>query len=221
MGLREENAERRRQRILAATRELIAREGVHGWSMRKVADAANLSVPTLYNLFGSKGEIRAALCGGFFDSLDQTLDEDAGEHGPVEQLLALAGKSVDQGHGRAARTRPALLAQEQGGGGERRTTPMAIERQRAAIQTAIDAGLLRDDLRAELLATQSYDGFHRAAVLWARGVLDPEAFRSKALYSACVCLLAVATDASRVELIRAANALEGELTYGREDELAH
>ena len=186
--------ERRRQRILAATRELIARDGVQGWSMRKVAETANVSVPTLYHLFGSKDQIRAALCGGFFDSLDQTLEEDWHEHGPVKQLLVLVEASVDQVLEREATTRPALLAQEQGRGGERRTMPMAIERKRSAIQTAIDAGLLRNDLSADLLATQSYEGFHRAAVLWARGVLNSDAFRSKALYGACICLLAVANE---------------------------
>ena len=67
MGLREKNLERRRQRILAATRALIAREGADGWSMRKVAQAAEVSVPTLYNLFGSKDEIRSAMCAGAFD----------------------------------------------------------------------------------------------------------------------------------------------------------
>ncbi|MEM7093659.1 MAG: helix-turn-helix domain-containing protein [Actinomycetota bacterium] len=221
MGLREDNAERRRQAILAATRELIARDGVDGWSMRKVAERANLSVPTLYNLFGSKDEIRAALCGGFFESLDETLEADAATPEPVDRLMVFVDKSVDQVLERAATTRPALLAQEQGGGGEHRTTPMAIERQRAAIQQAIDAGHLRNELRSELLATQSYDGFHRAAVLWARGKLDPETFRARALYSACVCLLAVATEAARPELVRTANELEGQLASDREPALAH
>lgn len=211
VGLREENIERRRQRILTATRELIGRDGVDGWSMRKVADAADVSVPTLYNLFGSKDEIRAALVGGFFDELDRSLDDGAPPDNPIERVLAFAAAGVDTVLARAATTRPALLAQEHGGGGEHRTTPMAIERQRAAFQAAMDAGHLRTDLRADHLAAQAHDGFHRAAILWARDKLDASAFRSRALYAVCVCLLAVATDESRLELLGVCRDLEPDL----------
>ena len=46
MGLRAENKERRRRRILAAARDLIDRDGIETWSMRKVAQAAGVSVTT-------------------------------------------------------------------------------------------------------------------------------------------------------------------------------
>ncbi len=179
--------------------------------MRKVADAADVSVPTLYNLFGSKDEIRAALVGGFFDELDRSLGEGGPPDEPIQRVLAFVTAGVDTVVARSATTRPALLAQEHGGGGEHRTTPMAVERQRAAIQAAMDAGHLRADLRSDLLAAQAYDGFHRAAILWARGTLDASGFRSQARYAVCVCLLAVATDASRPDLLRACRDLEREL----------
>jgi AcrR family transcriptional regulator len=179
--------------------------------MRKVARAANVSVPTLYNLFGSKEELRSAMCAGFFDELDRDLDEETSLDRPLERVLAFVTEAVDHVVGQAALTRPVLLAQEQGRGGERRTTPLAIERQRAAIQAAMDEGQLHADLRADLLATQAYEGFHRAALLWARGELDPSAFRTKALYAACLCLLAVATDAARLELLRTTRGLERKL----------
>lgn len=211
MGLREDNIERRRQQILTATRELIARDGVDGWSMRKVANAANVSVPTLYNLFGSKAEIQAAMVGGFFEELDRSLAKDTAPVEPIERALAFVKASVDQVLIREATTRPALLAQEQGRGGERRTTPMAVERQRSAIQAAMQQGQLGTDLRADLLASQSYEGFHRAALAWARGEVDGEGFRSKALYSTCICLLAAATSESRPELLRIVHELEASL----------
>lgn len=208
VGLREDNVERRRQQILTATRELIARDGVDGWSMRRVADAANVSVPTLYNLFGSKAEIQAAMVGGFFDELDRSLIDDTPIVEPIERALAFVNAAVDQVLTRESTTRPALLAQERGRGGERRTTPMAVERQRSAIQAAMDEGQLRTELRADLLAAQSYEGFHRAALAWARDKVDAEGFRSKALYSTCICLLAAATDASRPGLLRIIHELE-------------
>ncbi len=210
MGLREENTERRRQRILAAARELIDRDGPQGWSMRKVARVANLSVPTLYNLFGSKEEIRSALCAGFFDELDRDLAETSLER-PLERALALVTEGVDHVVAQAPLTRPVLLAGEAGGAHERRTTPLAVERKRAAMQAAMDQGYLHADLRADLLAAQAYEGFHRAALLWARGELDASGFRTKALYAVCVCLLAAATDAARPELLRTTRGLERKL----------
>jgi AcrR family transcriptional regulator len=210
MGLREEHTRRRRERILAAVRELIDRDGVDGWSMRKVARAANLSVPTLYNLFGSKDEIRSALCAGFFDEIDQDLQETSLDR-PLERALTLATEGVDHVVAQAAMTRPILLAGEQINTHERRTTSAAVERSRAAIQAAMDQGYLYADLRADLLAAEVYDGFYRAALLWARGELDATGFRMKALYAVCVCLLAVATDATRPELLRTTRRLERKL----------
>jgi AcrR family transcriptional regulator len=210
MGLREDNTERRRERILTAARELVAREGMSGWSMRKLARAAQVSVPTLYNLFGSKEEIRRAMCAGFFDELDRDLEEKALDR-PLEQLLAFVTEAVDHVVDRAALTRPVLLAQEHGRGGERLTTPLAIERQRAAIQAAMDQEDLHSDLRADLLAAHAYEGFRHAALLWARGDLDASGFRDKAIYSACVCLLAAATENTRPELLRISHRLERKL----------
>jgi AcrR family transcriptional regulator len=210
MGLREENTQRRRERILGEARELVAREGMSGWSMRKLATAAHVSVPTLYNLFGSKEDIRQAMCAGFFDELDRDLEEKSLDR-PLEQSLAFVTEAVDHVVDRAALTRPVLLAQEYGRGGERLTTPLAIERQRAAIQSAMDQGDLHGDLRADLLAAQAYEGFRRAALFWARGDIDASSFRDKAMYSACVCLLAAATEDTRPELLRTTRRLERKL----------
>jgi AcrR family transcriptional regulator len=210
MGLREENTERRRERILAAAREIVAREGMSGVSMRKLAGAAHVSVPTLYNLFGSTEDIRQALCSGFFEELARDLEERSLDR-PNEQLLAFVTEAVDHVVDRAALTRPVLLAQEQGRGGEQLTTPLAIVRHRAAIQAAMDQGDLHSDLRADLLAAHAYEGFQRAALLWARGDLDASRFRDKAMYAACMCLLAAATEGTRPELLRIASRLERKL----------
>ena len=178
--------------------------------MRKVARAANLSVPTLYNLLGSKEEIRAALCAGFFDEIDQDLQETSLDR-PLERALALATEGVDHVVAQAAMTRPVLLAGEQISTHERWPTPHAVERSRAAIQAAMDQGYLHADLRADLLAAQAYEGFYRAALMWARRELDAAGFRTKALYAVCVCLLAAATDTTRPELLRTTRRLERKL----------
>jgi AcrR family transcriptional regulator len=60
MSLLQQQMAERRARILAAARKLIVPHGYDGLTMRDLARAARVSVPTLYNLFGSKDAILVA-----------------------------------------------------------------------------------------------------------------------------------------------------------------
>lgn len=59
--LRTTNKLRRRHQILQAAHDLIAREGVGALSMRTLADAAQVSVPTIYALVGARDDVITAL----------------------------------------------------------------------------------------------------------------------------------------------------------------
>ncbi|MDZ7697683.1 MAG: TetR/AcrR family transcriptional regulator [Deltaproteobacteria bacterium] len=64
MGLQERRAREKAQRkaqILDAARSLLLTEGLHGISINKIAQTAELGVGTLYFYFNSKEEIFAAL----------------------------------------------------------------------------------------------------------------------------------------------------------------
>jgi AcrR family transcriptional regulator len=60
MSLFDQHKAERRARILGAARKLVAKRGYDGLTMRDLARAARVSVPTLYNLFGSKDAILVA-----------------------------------------------------------------------------------------------------------------------------------------------------------------
>ena len=60
MDLVTEQKLERRERILASARELIAERGYEGLTMRDLAAHCRVSVPTLYNQFGSKDSLLAA-----------------------------------------------------------------------------------------------------------------------------------------------------------------
>lgn len=60
MGLLDEHKSERRARILQAARTQVAKHGYDGLTMRDLARAARVSVPTLYNLFGGKDAILSA-----------------------------------------------------------------------------------------------------------------------------------------------------------------
>lgn len=61
MSIREQAKEERRQRIVAAARRLIDETGETGFSMRALAEAAEVSLVTPYNLFGSKLAVMLAM----------------------------------------------------------------------------------------------------------------------------------------------------------------
>ena len=50
----------RRQRILAAARAIVAKRGYEALTMRELAQASRVTVPTLYNLIGGKEAVLAA-----------------------------------------------------------------------------------------------------------------------------------------------------------------
>src|SRR4030095_10174598 len=60
MSLLDEHKAERRARIGKAARQLVAERGYDGLTMRELARAARVAVPTLYNLFGSKDAILVA-----------------------------------------------------------------------------------------------------------------------------------------------------------------
>ena len=78
----------------------------------------------------------------------------------------------------------------------------------ASLCPEVVTGLLRDELRPDLLAAQVYEGFQAAAERCARGELDAEGFRSKALYALHVCLLAACREDVRGEIVESLRALE-------------
>src|SRR5678815_3326895 len=60
MSLFDEHKAERRTKILAAARRLVVERGYDGLTMRELARAARVAVPTLYNLFCSKDAILVA-----------------------------------------------------------------------------------------------------------------------------------------------------------------
>lgn len=61
MNLRENNKQQNRQKILDAARELLLSGGLEALSMRELADRAQVSSRTPYNLFGSKTDVLIGL----------------------------------------------------------------------------------------------------------------------------------------------------------------
>ena len=86
----------KRQAILAGATRMFLAHGYRNASMEKIAQAAPVSKATLYNHFGSKNTLLAAVISGLCGSLLQTMTEVTIESDDVENNLnKIATSAVD------------------------------------------------------------------------------------------------------------------------------
>ena len=217
MNLFEEHKAERRTRILAAARELIAERGYDGLTMRELARASRVSVPTLYNLFGGKqalilGELEstfAAVVAGIAtvrtgNVVDRALATcDAGN----ADLLAVPRYSREL-------ILLFLTAPE--------TSP--VRRESAERYAELMADLLRDGQKVGdiepwidpmVLARRMFAHYQLTMIEWARGEIDADAFRSATRFGMCVMLLGVARGRARRQLTNEIRDVQATMTSGR------
>ncbi len=97
MKLIEEQALERRERILEATRQHIAEHGAVDLTIRDLAKACRVSVPTLYRTFGSKQDLLSEAIRSFFNAevLGQALESTGLKgHRRMLMMIDLCGQSV-------------------------------------------------------------------------------------------------------------------------------
>ena len=87
-GVREKGKARRKQQILQAAKKLLAEGGIEALSTRKLAEAAGLSVHTLYALVGSKNAILEAVMA---DNHNRVLADilEVDEQSPIDKIFAI------------------------------------------------------------------------------------------------------------------------------------
>ncbi len=217
MNLFEEHKAERRTRILAAARELIAERGYDGLTMRDLARASRVSVPTLYNLFGGKqalilGELEstfAAVVAGIAtvrtgNVVDRALATcDAGN----ADLLAVP---------RYSRELILLFL----------TSPETAPVRRAAAERYAElmADVLRDGQKAGeieawvdplVLSRRMFAHYQLTMIEWARGEIGADPFRAATRFGMCVMLLGVARGRARRQLTAELRDVQATMTNGR------
>jgi AcrR family transcriptional regulator len=189
----------RRERILAAAREVIGQRGYEALTMRDLARASRVTVPTIYNLVGSKEQVLIAAVE------EQTARFEAGlargaELSPLERVIAVVDACVDEylRMPRYYRTLLRLLFLSDSAGALRERVDRAISHPlgealaalRAAGELApwVELRPLRGRLRAHIQMT---------SIQWASHVLSDEGLRAAARYGASLLMLATTSGAAR------------------------
>ena len=213
MGLHEENKAERRSRIVAAARRLIAEHGYDGLNMRALANAARVSVPTLYNLFGSKHAILAAEMQEAFRNVAGALDLKK-RGGAVERaatLLAAGIRNLVAVPDYYRQLVHVMLTSE-----ETDELRHSIEDQYVALMAGnLRAGQADGELAewfdADVLARQMFFTFMMVVLGWARGELDDEALQQVASYGQSMLLLGVTRGEGATRLVERTRRLQARL----------
>ncbi len=203
VDLRERGKQRRRQRVLDAARRSVVRDGVEALRMRALAEQAELSSRTLYNLFGSKAEVLAALTFEALDALAQELGPLSGGD-PIARSRSVITLSIERFHAKRQLYRPLLAAAYRGLGGPSGAAVLGEARrlQREALEEAQQRRQLRTNVAPDLVAHHVLGAYNHAAAAWSRGELDHEEFRTQAVHAWACLLLGVATPSTRERLLR-------------------
>ncbi|NNL86935.1 MAG: TetR/AcrR family transcriptional regulator [Myxococcales bacterium] len=198
MGLREQQQDERRRRILDAARHLIRKGGPAGLAMRELAREAGVGLVTPYNLFGGKGGILHALLVESVDDTERRIGK-LSTLAPVELAFAMVDCAVDHEtedpeYGRALLR--ALWEQ-----GDLQLTPQiwgrCIDGMTEVLRRAKAAGDLATSIREDLLARQQFFDYMIALEAWSNGLLCAEGLRAQCRYGLALALAAAASEASR------------------------
>lgn len=189
----------RRERILAAAREMIGERGFDALTMRDLARASRVTVPTIYNLIGSKEQVLFAAVE------DQTRRfvagvERADIRAPEGRVLAVVESCVRE----LLRTPDyyrsllKLLFRAPAAGAVRAKVSDAMAHELARGLDDLEAadcllpwvvnGAVVDRVEAHLSST---------ALQWANGLLDDGGLRAASLYETSLTMIAVTRGSAR------------------------
>lgn len=207
---REQSIAQRKERILAAAIEIIARDGYDALTTRGLAEAAGVTVPTLYNLVGDKVAIISAMAVASIDELWERVKVDT-RATPLEMIDALIDEAYDQILENPTYNRGALLALERvgiafayhpdrddpGADSARRSVALAEYACRAAQQL----GQLRGNLDARELAVQMFSAYRTPLDDWLHEAIDEREMLRRQRLGFYSLLAADASDAFREILL--------------------
>ena len=212
MGLREQQTNQRRERILEAARRLIRQTGGTSFSMRALAKDSEVSLATPYNLFGSKSGVLYALLNASLENVDHAAVTFSSSK-PVERVLEVAGIAAEVYARDAAFYRP--LMQFLLGVREVAHRPRFMARSLAlwnrTVQAAIRHGLLAANVAADPLARQLMINFAGVLELWIHEELDEDGLRDQALYGSTLLLLGASLPSARPRLFERLNSIARKL----------
>ncbi len=196
VGLRERHKQQRRARILEAIRELLRESPEETPTVERIAELADLSPATVFNLVGPRERQWEALGEELLRELDAclalTVDED-----PRKQARRIVGETAELFIADAAVSRHLVNS---GGRIGSLLQENPVPQLRAALRRGQTAGMLRSDLHVEALVGHIATACGGALRQWAAGQISDAAFRTRVRFAVDVVFAAGAGEDWAAEL---------------------
>jgi AcrR family transcriptional regulator len=192
--------DRNSRRILEVARTFVESFGLEELSMRRLAREADVSVRTLYNLFGDKGGLVTAF---LRYSLDATVGavNDVVETDPIERIWKTVTISVESTVGYVPKVVAAAAIADEQLYEQLDYRSRGRELIAEEIRSATKAGALGNDVPAEVLVDHAEMVYRELIRRWATGEIDDAALCARVLHAFDVTLLAVANPQTRTRLL--------------------
>jgi AcrR family transcriptional regulator len=194
-GLRERHKQQRRQRILEAIRELVRECPEETPTVERIAELADLSPATVFNLVGPREQQWAALSEALLRELDACLAF-AADGDPREQARRIVGETAELFIADAAVSRYLVNS---GGRSGALLQENPVSRLRAALRRGQACGMLRPDLHVEALVGHIATAAGGALRQWAAGQISDAAFRTRVRFAVDVVFAAGASEECAAE----------------------
>jgi AcrR family transcriptional regulator len=212
-GLRALNKAKRRDAILDAATELLRAQHVRTLTIERIAAAAEVSPPTIYNLIGTRDQLLLALVERVLERLVHThLDNPA--HAGIDPIATARGiidisAAAFIADSAVYRQIVGSLVDVAQSGSQMAFDPAML--QIAAMRDAQARGILRDDLDPVVLGRQIYLAYNGALFEWAAHKCTDAEFVAAARHGLATVLAAAATDEHRPLFLREMRELGNEL----------
>jgi AcrR family transcriptional regulator len=201
-SLRERNKTKRREAILDATLELLRHEPLTAVTTERIAERAEVSAMTVYNLVGTREALLIALVDRVIDDLVNELARrlEEGTRDPIADARMIIEVSIAAfvADSSAYRQIMGSLRELAAAGTRMEVDPAQL--QVVAVREAQRQGIVGEAFDASAIGKQIYLGYLGAVMAWVGGILDDAGFLTAALHGLYVCLVSVATDEWRPTL---------------------
>ncbi|MGI9288747.1 MAG: TetR/AcrR family transcriptional regulator [Pseudomonadales bacterium] len=193
---RQTNKELRRQRILDIAREQIASRGFEAFTLKDLAAEAEVTVPTVHNLFGKKYDIYRELCTEMVVRIEQVLSNPEISD-PIMAIEAFVDNLLSLYRDDEAFYRAAFVAGERAGLFEHDLPTgiynMSLKIAENLCRQAKENGFLKGRVDSGILAEQLFSCQRLARHDWVGGYIDLDRYRAQVLIGMCLTYAADAT----------------------------
>ena len=200
------NMQKRRERILAQSRKVLAEQGFDALNLRDLAEMSEVTVPTIYNLIGNKEEVLKALMMGSFADFDAELSKHPGVSASklpalmIATLMDLIARNEE--FYRATALASERIENELGEGDNYGFKRVPLRKLAGSLyQQVREEGLLRGDIAPEMLIELVIANHQVAFRDWAHRVIPLQKLGELSLKGFYIAFAADATDAFRKKLV--------------------